>query len=135
MEKRKERRQYKRYNVQCDVYCGEYMPRITREHMLKAHMQNISQAGALFECEKSFDIGELLILEVNLVGWQNFRQRRNQGAQDMGKTDCLRVNATVVRTVEFNPNKYHIGVQFSNIRAQDHEILKDYISKRILFQL
>jgi hypothetical protein len=117
------------------VYYGEYQPRLTRENMTEAQMVNISQEGALFECDKIFKKDELLTLEINLIGWQNFKMRKMQDTLGIDMSGALRVNATVVWWSEINKEKYQIGVQFANIRAHDRDILKEYISKRVIFEL
>ena len=131
----KERRKNKRFKLQCSVYYNEYQPRLDRESMLKADLVNISLGGALIECEKKFVIGELVILEVNLIGWQHFHAKKSKGFQGLGRSDCLRVNATVVRTEDVSERKFRMGLKFEAIKSHDQEILREYISKRAIFEL
>jgi c-di-GMP-binding flagellar brake protein YcgR len=135
MDKKNDRRKYPRYQVQCSVYCGEYRPRLEKKDMQAAEMLNISMEGALFESARAFPLAELLTIEMNLIGWQHFQARQKTTIDDKTITGSLRVAAEVVRIVELNESKYHIGIKFLNLRAQDQEILKDYIKKRVMFEL
>lgn len=135
MDKKRDRRKHPRYPVQCSLYCGEYKPRLERKDMQDANMVNISMEGALFECRCSFEQNELLTIEINLIGWQHFQNRQKKTIEDKTVTGSLRLAAEVVRNVKVGEKKYHIGVRFLNLRAQDQEILKDYIKKRVMFEL
>jgi hypothetical protein len=103
--------------------------------MLAAQMCNISQNGALFECSRTFDIGELVVLEMTLEGWQRIYVQTHGSPAQIGDPDSLRVNGIVVRTVEVEEKKHHIGISFAHIKGPDLETLREYIAKRLIFEL
>jgi hypothetical protein len=103
--------------------------------MFPASMVDISLEGALIEVEKEIPVGEFLTFEINLIGWQHFQTNKLRSLSDTVRTDCLRVNATVLRVQKVMNNKFQIGVRFENIKAYDRDILHEYITKRILFKL
>jgi len=132
---RKERRKHKRYKITCTVYYNEYQPLLKRDNMFKAELLNISEEGALLECDEEVALEELVSLEMNIIGWQHFYEKKYKGMTEIGKSDCLRVSATVKRVQKSANNKYRVGIYFSNIKAQDKEVLREYISKRVIFEL
>ncbi len=124
-----ERRKHKRYKIQCSAYYNEYQPLLSREKMFQGELINISEEGALLLADTDVPLEELLTLDISIIGWQHFYAKKYSSMADYVKNDSLRVNATVRRVTPAPNNKFRVGVHFTHIKAQDKDVLKEYISK------
>ena len=131
MEKKINKRKYPRKKIVCSVFVGPYKPMLRREEMQKTDLVDISLGGVCFMFAEELPVDKMVILEIELVGWQYFMVKKYKEYARNAKSLNLRVNANIIRAQLTKNGTYKIGAQFINMKAQDQDVLNEYMKQRL----
>ena len=129
MTQTQERRQFIRIPVKyaLTVKRMTMSPRAMEADLAMA-MKNLSTTGALFETSKTFQIGDVLMLKMDIPGWEKYKSDFIRPGQ-LSRSEPLTALAKVVR-VEFIKSGHHeIGVCFVGIDETHQKALNKLIKK------
>jgi hypothetical protein len=130
-----ERRKYVRIPSQNILYFKKFSARDLMvderiERKIEAITKNLSVGGVLFDSDIKYNLGTLLKIELNLPGWEKFKNEFYR-YDKTSQTEPLIVLAHVVRLEVLIPDKcYEIGVCFSAIDTGHKWALMKYIKAK-----
>ena len=101
----------------------------SQEQEMALALSNISAGGALFETSKIFEIGDVLLMKINIPGWERYKTDFIRPGQ-LTQSGPLTAIATVVRVELLKAGHYDIGVCFSGIDEWHQKALVKLIKKR-----
>ena len=88
--------------------------------------KNISAEGVLFEADHTYQVGDVVRLELNLPGWTG-HIRELGFASELPEGDTQRLVGTVTRVEMLNGGRYEVGVCFAEMAKNDRWALMSYI--------
>ncbi|MCD4780383.1 MAG: PilZ domain-containing protein [Candidatus Omnitrophica bacterium] len=130
-----ERRKYIRIPSQNILYLKKFSVRDLTvdkriERKIEAITKNLSVGGVLFDSDIKYSLGSLLKIELNLPGWEKFKNEFYR-FDKTSRSEPLIVLANVVRLEVIIPEKsYEIGVCFSAIDTGHRWALMKYINSK-----
>lgn len=126
-----EKRTYIRIDEQDVIHCEKYSIPRNSSSQIEGMTKNISGGGVLFSSSQSFEIGQILRLEISLSGWERFKTEFYKEDR-LAHSKPIVVLATVVRVELIEENNYEIGVCFTGIDEGHKWALLKYIDNRSL---
>ncbi|MBU1862732.1 MAG: PilZ domain-containing protein [Candidatus Omnitrophica bacterium] len=126
-----ERRKYVRFKKSYILKCEHYtIPRKADEQEINSASKNISAGGILFESNSSYNIGDILKLEINLPQWEKDKPEFYK-ATSLSSSQPLIALGTVMRVEIITEGLFDIGVCFSAVDEGHLMALIRYIDERI----
>ena len=90
--------------------------------------KNIAEQGVCFTSSSPYAVGTVLSMKIDLQGWQLFLQTVLSIVDDGTDIKPLTAVGHVVWSKELPDNSgYEIGVEFTDIFADDYEAFKNYL--------
>ena len=125
-----ERRKFVRINTQNLLTCQIYTIPSSSGLQEDLCTKNISAGGLLFESKEKFDLNDILRLEINLPGWEDFKPAFYKPS-DISETRPLVILGKVVRIESLEHKTFDVGVKIEGIDEGHHMALEKYINECI----
>jgi c-di-GMP-binding flagellar brake protein YcgR len=111
------RRRYVRFETQNVLHYEKYSLVDSKDKaMAEATAKNISAGGVLFETKTKYQPGDVLLLEIDLSGWDIFSTEFNSAhLATKTKSKSVRILGKVVRVEMIDQDKFDVGISFSAI--------------------
>lgn len=124
---RHDKRQFLRIPQEADVAVSQLQYPMTG-NMVEATAKNLSEDGICFSTSTLFEKNTYVNLEIDLLGWQNYRQNVSSIVDTSSLTKPLTAIGVVVWSQPINGNKeYEIGVRFHDIYEDDLRAFSTYL--------
>lgn len=94
-------------------------------------MKNISWGGLLFESKRQYNIGDFLKLEIELPGWEKFKNEFLK-PDEISRSRPLVVLGRVVRVENISQGIFDIGVSFVSVDHDHREAVMKYVKQTLL---
>ena len=102
---------------------------LTRTEPDKGITLNIAERGICFTATNEYAEGDILSLDMTLIGWNRHRKSLSSMlSDDTSKTDLLTVVAEVIWCKPASDGGFEIGVKFTNIYEDDMTALEKYFA-------
>ena len=129
MSEPQEHRQFLRIPVQYPVTVKRMtMSSRSMEQEIEMALKDVSANGALFQTPKLYQIGEVLLLKMNIPGWEKYKSDFIRPGT-LTRSEPLNVVASVVRVEFLRPGHHEIGVCCVGIDENHQKALAKLIKK------
>ena len=129
MSESQEHRKYLRIPAQYNVTVKRMtMSSKTMEQELAIALKNVSASGALIQTAKLYQIGDVLLVNLNIPGWEKYKSDFIRPGS-LTRSAPLTIVATVVRVELIRVGLHEIGVCFVGIDETHQKALARLIKK------
>jgi len=124
-----EKRKFSRIDQDVMVSCEKYsIPRSGEAACEGATTRNISPGGVLFISPVSYEVGDVLRLELKIPGWENYKAEFYKPDR-LSESQPFIVICNVVRSSPQGKD-FEIGVEFTGLDDGHQLALRKYLGRR-----